>query len=189
MDSAQSQCQSSDEKLVKNVLKGDKESYGVLIDRYKNLAFRQALSRVGDFDMAEDIVQDAFMRGFENLTRLQAPGRFASWIAGITTNLCREVQRKRRIRSVSLDYLMEIGIEPGDPGNTSDYDQELILAIRKFVPQLKEKYREIIELRYTREYSCEKIANYLGLSQSAVFSRLHYARKHLSKMLKKEGLI
>lgn len=169
------------------VLDGNKEAYGFLIERYQHLAYRLALQKIGDLDMAEDAVQQSFITGYETLERLRNPASFASWIAGITKNVCKNLLRDRKNASVSLDYLADVGIEPGDSGNSSSYDREIISAVRNFIPRLPDKYREIIELRYNEGYSCEKIADFLNLSRSAVLSRLFYARKRLLKMLRKEG--
>jgi RNA polymerase sigma-70 factor (ECF subfamily) len=187
LDPAQSQNSVSDEKIISRVLDGDKESYGILIERYQHLAYRLALQIMGDYDMADDAVQQTFVTAYENLERLKNHGSFASWIAGITKNVCRNLLRDRQKPLVALDYLAEIGIEPSDSGNSSTYGNEMIGAIRNFIPRLPEKYREIIELRYNEDYSCQKIADFLNLSRSAVLSRLFYARKRLLKMLRKEG--
>ena len=187
VDSAQSQDPLSDREVVRQVLDGSKESYGILIERYQNLAYRLALRMLGDLDMSQDAVQEAFIIGYQNLERLENPGAFSSWIAGITKNTCRSILRDWKKHPVSLEYLAEIGIEPGDSGNPSSYDKELIEAVRRLLPTLPEKYREVVELRYTEGHSCQKIADFLSLSKSAVVSRLYYARKRLLKMLRKEG--
>lgn len=187
MNPAQSPNQSSDREIIDRVLNGEKELFGILIERYQHLAYRLVLQMLGDADMADDAVQETFITGYENLERLKNPSSFASWIAGITKNVCRNLLRDRKQTFQSLDYLAEVGIEPRDSGNSSTYDKELIVTIRKLIPRLPAKYREVIELRYTREYSCQKIADFLNLTRSAVLSRLFYARKQLLKMLRKEG--
>jgi RNA polymerase sigma factor (sigma-70 family) len=178
-----------DKEIIAAVLDGDKESYGILVDRYENLVFRLALRRLGDADMAEDIAQEAFLQGYQHLERLKNPASFASWISVITRNLCANIVRDRKLSTVSLEYLAETGIDPADEAKTPEYDKEMILAIRKLISKLPEKYREVVELRYAEEYSCNKIASFLDISVSAVLSRLFYARKRLLKMLKEEGLL
>ena len=189
MDKAQSPEKLSDQEIIDRVLKGDRELYGALIDLYRNLAYSLALQLLKDLDMAEDAVQEAFITGYENLERLKVPSLFSSGIAGITKNVCRNVLKERRKEPVSLDYLAEIGIEPPDSGKSTFYDPELVTAIRGLIPKLPGKCREIIELRYAEDFSCRKIAGFLHLSETAVFSRLFYARKRLLKMLRKEGKI
>jgi len=186
-ESAQSRERLPDGDIVKAVLEGERESYGILIDRYRNLAYHVALHLLKDCDMADDAVQEAFIKGYENLDRLRIPSSFSSWLAGITRNVCRDMLRKRSKTPVSLDYLAEIGTLPGDSEPAMLYDRETIQTLRRLLPRLPEKYREILELRYSEDFSCRKIARFLNLSETAVFSRLFYARKKLLKWLKRES--
>ena len=91
-----------DKDIVKLVLKGDKNSYGILVEKYKNLVYRLVLNMTGAYDGAEDLVQEAFMIGYENLERLNKPDLFASWLAGITRNVCRKHIRTNQKKTVSL---------------------------------------------------------------------------------------
>ena len=187
MDTAQSRNSLSDEQIVDQVVGGEKEAYGILLDRYQHLVCRLALTMLGSSDMVEDVVQESFLIGYENLERLRNPASFASWIAGITRNICRNLMRERKKTPVSLDYLSDIGIEPSDSGNSPYYDKELVVAVRKLIPRLPDRYRVLIELRYTEGFSCQKIADFLNLSKSAVITRLHRARKQLLRLLETEG--
>lgn len=189
MNTAQSANHISDEVAVERTLTGDRESYGILFERYQNLVYRVALIMLADCDAANDAVQDVFLIGYRNLERLTNPSSFAAWIAGIARNVCKNIKRNGRKQSVSLDYLAEIGVEPGTSGNANHHNEERMSAIKKLVPKLPDKYREIVELRYTEGFSCKKIADFLNLSMSAVKSRLFYARRLILKMLKKEGVL
>ena len=136
--------------------------------------------------MAQDAAQETFLRGYNNLDRLRDVSSFAAWMAGITRNPCRNLQRNMGQRPVSLEYLAELGIEPPDPGRPFAFNTGQLAALKKILPSLPEKYREILELRYAEDYSCKKIASFLSLSLSAVKSRLFHARKLILKRLKKE---
>lgn len=177
----------SDKQIVEKVTNGDKGAYGVLVDRHGNLVYRLALNILRDCDAAMDVIQEAFTIGYESLDRLKNPSSFASWIAGITKNLCRHVQKERKNSPLSLDHLADIGIEPGGPGTPDLGEQELLLAMRKVIGRLPETYREILELRCSTDFSYQKIADFLGISMSAVKSRLYHAKKEILKRLKKEG--
>jgi len=179
----------ADEEIVQRVLKGDTESFGILFERYHDLVYRLALMNLGDAEMAQDITQEAFLRAYNNLDRLRDIASFAAWIAGIARNLCRNIKRNKATQAVSLDYLAEEGIEPKDPGSPLPFQDERLAAVKKALPSLPNKYREILELRYTEEYSCKKIAQFLNLSMSTVKTRLFYARNLILKKLKKEGFV
>jgi len=181
--------QLSDKEVVEKVLSGDKESYGILLDRYQNLVYRIALINFHNLEIAEDIVQETFLIGYKSLDRLMNPSAFAQWIAAISKNVCNGYRRKAKQIPLSLDYLDEVKIEAVNSTSDSDSDKEMIHNIKKIVQKLPVKYREIIELRYTEGFSCKRLADFLNLSMSAVLSRLYYARKIILKMLKKEGVL
>jgi len=184
---AESHAGPPDGEIVNQVLKGDKEAYAVLVVRWQHLLYRLAVRMLGDTHMAEEAVQRAFITGYEKLERLNRPEAFGSWVAGITRNLCRNVLRDRTKQPVSLDSLAEAGTLPTNPGDPGSATTELIAAVRRLIPRLSEKDREILELRYTQGYSCRKVAEVLDLSPSAAASRLHQARKRLLRMLNREG--
>jgi RNA polymerase sigma factor (sigma-70 family) len=179
--------QPTDKEIVEKVLRGDKDSYRILVDRYKNLAYRLAAGLLGDCTLAEDAVQEAFIIGYQSLERLRNRYSFGSWIAGIATNICRNMLRERKHGTVSLDYLAEMGIEPTYSPSNSLADKESISAIRKVMLRIPKIYREVLELCYTEGYSSKKIAGFLNISESAVYVRLHRARKCVLRILKKKG--
>lgn len=179
----------SDNILVERVIQGDKESYRILVDRYKNLVFRLAITMLNDCDAAEDAAQEAFIIAYNNLTRLRTPSLFGSWIAGITKNICREYIKKQKSDPLSLEYLADSGIEPGSPCNTDIVDKELKATIQKIILNLPGKYREVIDLRYSEGFSYKKLSDFLGITMSAVKSRLFNAKNEIIKRLKKEGLL
>jgi RNA polymerase sigma-70 factor (ECF subfamily) len=179
--------QMTDQDLVEAVLKGEKQSYEALIDRYKNMAYKIALKLLGDADPARDVVQESFIAAYENLERLKKPAAFGSWLHSIVRHRSISLQRKNKINTVSLEYLADAGIEFKDSSGETDTNNEIVNTLRKLLLKLPEKYQEIIELRYMENYSCKKIADFLGISNSAVISRLHYARQRLRGMLRKEG--
>jgi RNA polymerase sigma-70 factor (ECF subfamily) len=178
-----------DEEIVQRALEGDKEAFGILFDRYYNLVYRLTLMKLGDKDMALDATQESFLKGYENLDRLREASSFASWMAGIARNLCRNILRNKGREPVSLDYLAEEGIEPPDSGHPPVFNPEQTDAVKKALLKIQVKYREALELRYAEEYSCGKIASFLNISLSAVKSRLFHARNLIKKHLKKEGLL
>lgn len=186
---AQSRENLKDEEIILMVLEGDKEAYGILFERYYNLVYRLTLMKLGDKEMALDATQESFLRGYENLDRLRDASSFASWMAKIARNYCRNLLRNKGKEPISLNYLAEKGIEPSVLNHSPVFNPEQTHALKKALPRLHEKHREVLELRYAEEYSCKKIASFLNCSLSAVKSRLFYARNLIRKYLKKEGLL
>ena len=186
---AQSYEEFSDKELVELVLDGNKYLYGELFNRYKDLVYRHCLMIIGDNDMALDALQESFLTGYKSLDRLRNPEKFAFWIAGIAKNICLNLKRKFDSRMISLDSIVDKGIEPSSSGDDSLFDPELIQKVRKIMATLPKAHREIIELFYVKNISTKQIANFLGISLSAVKSRLFHSRKIILKLLKKDGAI
>jgi DNA-directed RNA polymerase specialized sigma24 family protein len=96
--------------LVEKAQAGDRDSYGQLVDRYGAVVLAIAYSRTGNGAIAQDIAQDAFLIGFENISSLRQPARFGAWLRGITTNLCKkwyQSQTYRRRLEEDSDALRE----------------------------------------------------------------------------------
>ena len=178
--------QYSDKQAIDEVLGGNKEAYGLLLDRYKNLVYRIALNFLEDCEQAEDVVQETFLRAYKNLERLHNPDLFGFWLSGIAKNICRNIYREHKKAMISMDHLKEVALLDTGANNPLN-KSELIEAIRKAILVIPEKYKEILQLRYVEGYSCKSIAGFCNLSKSAVLVRLYRARKQVMKILKKEG--
>jgi RNA polymerase sigma-70 factor, ECF subfamily len=177
----------TDRQLIEDTLLGNRQSYGLIVTRYKDTVYRYALGLLHDSSTAEDVTQTAFIKAYQNLSRLRNPDAFPSWIAVITRNCCMSLHRKNSNPTVSLDYLSEIGFEPATNRDDGGYDPELIAGIRELIPKLPPRFREILELFYYKDSSMKDIAAFLGISVSSACTRLHRARKCLLKVLEREG--
>lgn len=178
-----------DQDIVRQVLDGDKSAFEPLFERYQYLVYHRALMILRDCDKAEDVVQDVFLAVYKNLDRLKEPAHFGSWVAAITRNTCMNLLRKEKKKAISLDDLKEIGIEPDVVKAGTKQKNERVLAVKQCIAKLAGKYREILEMKYSRDMSCKRIAGFLDVPVSTVKSRLFYARKKVIKMLKKEGAL
>jgi len=178
----------TDKEVVEKVLYEDKQLYGILVNRYQNLVFRVALEKLKDHESASDALQETFFKAYRNLDRLNKPESFASWIYSITINVCRNMKRKNRKNTVSINDVDERSLEQKKEENVPPIDREKYTALKGIIEKLPQKHRQIIDLRYTEGFSCKKIANFLGISERSVVNRLYYARKLILKMFEKEGL-
>lgn len=179
--------ETADQVLIEHVLEGRQEAFTVLFQRYRNLVFHRANRVLGDADRAEDVVQEVFTAAFRHLDRLREPAAFGVWLSSITRNKCMNLIREQKLKTVSLDELTESGFELAAPAPGDPVAAEQLALIRDVIPRLPEKYREIVELRYKRELSYDKLAERLRISLSAVKSRLFHARQSIIDVLRKEG--
>src|SRR5437773_10412276 len=94
--------QASDGEIVRAVLAGDRESYAQLVERYRDRDARYAARMLGSADAAEDAVQDAFVRAFDQLSQCKEPDKFVGWFFLILRNRC-FAERRRNRSEASLD--------------------------------------------------------------------------------------
>ena len=175
-----------DALLVTTSLTGDRCAYEDLVRKYQNAVFGLAFSYVRNEQDAEDLVQDAFIKGYLRLETLADPARFGSWVRSIAVNEARQHLRKRRTvtaRALNLDGAA-LAMERQA---LDDYRQEQIQAeIWEEVNALPELYRTPVILHYANRLSYEQIADFLGLEVSTVRGRLQKARAKMRTALEEE---
>ncbi len=107
----------SDAELVRRGREGDEIALGALADRHQAAAFRVALSLVRDGDLAQDVVQDAFLKAFGGLKAFRGDAAFRTWLLTITANAARgALRRQGRRREASLDAMGPMAAPGADPG-------------------------------------------------------------------------
>ncbi|MDJ0701882.1 MAG: DUF151 domain-containing protein [Leptolyngbyaceae cyanobacterium MO_188.B28] len=171
---------------------GDKAAFSRLIERYQPLAFRFARSIVVQTDIAQDLVQEAFLQAYLSLDRLREVNHFQSWLCGIVLNVCRSYlrHRNRKVTLLSFEETMgglQVDINPfiatsPDPMTVAE-EQELYGLVLEAVNALSPKNRTATRLFYFEQLTLNEIANFLGISITAVKGRLHKARKQLKEQL------
>lgn len=167
----------SDAALVYETLEGDREAFGELVDRYKNLVMSFIAARV-PADQVDDLGQETFLRGFRVLASLRNPDRFSSWLLGIASHVCVDWHRSRR-RPVSLDAqpieLDEDAAQrrptPPRPDEAAEAKEAAELLLES-LDQLPETYRITLVLKHMDGLSCQQIADRLGVALGTVTSRL-----------------
>ncbi len=181
-----------DDELVNNCLTGDPKSYHQLVTRYQKKLFSVAYGMVHQVEDALDLVQEAFLKGYRNLSKFQGQSSFYTWIYRILINLCIDFLRKEK-RQHMEDYddtmqqntsvgSMFLTLQPGahhrDPLNAVS-NKELGEQIWCAIQDLSDNHRAVIVLREIEGLSYEEIAATLGCSKGTVMSRLHHARARL----------
>ena len=141
---------------------------------YGGTVYRLAMCRMQSVPDAEDIYQDVFLRLFGQDTAEWDGERMKAWLIRTTVNRCNDLHRFRLRRPmVSLEEL------PDMARPVEERHRELWAV----VAALPEKQRTVIHLHYAEGYSCEELADMLGLPAATVRSRLHRGRKQLKTLL------
>jgi len=176
----------SDQKLIEAAQQGDKAAFGQLIRRHQKRVFRFIYGLTGSFDVAEDVVQEAFVRAYGAIARFRPGYDFYPWISRIARNLAfNHIHREEK--KESLDTLSEKGFDP----STADLGPlEQLLdkqAQKRFYAALKAmptKYRSVFVLRHFEDMDYAEIASYLKIPPGTGDSRLYRARQFLMEELK-----
>ena len=168
--------------LVTQALAGRMDAYSALVRRFQDMAVGYAYSHLGDFHLAEDAAQEAFVQAFLDLSRLREPEAFPGWLRRIVFKHCDRIARKRRLPVVSLDAVGEIGVEGKDPVEILD-QQRVKDRVSLAIQGLPEHQRMVVSLFYISEYSHREIAAFLGAPVQTVKNRLYASRKRLKKEL------
>lgn len=176
----------ADEEVVARVTAGDRALFEVLMRRHNQRLFRVARSILGDDAGAEDVMQEAYVRAFENLDQFAGRARFSTWLTKIAVHEAL-ARRRRGRRLVGLpaaeDLDRELAAERGNGEPPSPEEEsargELRETLRRAVDALPSTLRVVFVLREVEKLSTAETAAALGLGESAVKVRLHRARRAL----------
>jgi RNA polymerase sigma-70 factor (ECF subfamily) len=175
-----------DAALVGRAVAGEESAYRALYDRHRPAVFRLARG-FGSFgsDDVEDVVQEAFVRAFRSLPRLEQPARFGAWVLAIARN--RAISRLARARASGqlaedLGKEAEAAGEPVPPDPDAEAELELVRRIISELPEGAEK--ETVHLFYVEgQLSAREIAARLGVGKSAITMRLERFRAKVKRRL------
>ncbi|HEX6881504.1 MAG TPA: RNA polymerase sigma factor [Terriglobales bacterium] len=180
--------------LVNAARKGDIAAFEALVKRYDRNVFRIAQHITQNREDAEDVVQDAFLKAYQNLGQFQGQSKFYTWLVRIAVNeALMRLRRRRPERMVSLDEdvkteedSMPREIADWSPNPEQQYTQgELKDILSRTIQGLPASFRTVFVLRDVEGLSTEETADALGLSIPAVKSRLLRARLQLRERLNK----
>jgi RNA polymerase sigma-70 factor (ECF subfamily) len=175
----------NDKTLLNDVKNSDKSAFKKLFHQYHSTLFRFIVYRVHDEDLAEDIVQETFLRVWNNRLKLDPNKSFFSLIAKIGTNLCYDHFRHQEVRVRHKDTIPKPEQSDYDDPQKSQELNELKDEINRIVnEQLPEKCREIFVLSRIEGLANQEIAAILDLSRRTVENQLYRALKILKKHLK-----
>ncbi|MGH9433032.1 MAG: RNA polymerase sigma factor [Terriglobia bacterium] len=182
-------------RLVDAAKMGDDEAFSILANQYYKNIYRLALRITGNHEDAEDTSQEALMKAYCNLRVFQGKSRFYTWLVRIVMNEALMKLRKRRSnRQVSLDEVVYLDADTTVPREIVDsqqdpekryaeveFEETLAAALENLGPRLTAAF----QLRNVEELSVKETADALGISMSAVKSRLLRARCRLRLRLKR----
>jgi RNA polymerase sigma-70 factor (ECF subfamily) len=170
----------SDGDLVRAVRNGRREAYDELVRRHAAKIGAVCRSRLGPRGPVEDMVQEAFLRGFRALASLAEPEKFSSWLYGIATRTCLDWLKAKERGQISYDAL---GGPDGPGPSARPEDPDRSAKLHEQIDALPEAYREVVLLFYYKKQSYREMSELLNLSAAAINARLTKARAMLRERM------
>jgi RNA polymerase sigma-70 factor (ECF subfamily) len=168
-------------RLVKDAIKGNRDSYGILIKNYTGLIYTMALRMTQDHHMAEDLCQETFIKGWIKLKALKKHEAFPGWIATIARRTClNAIDKRNRQREVGEE---ECGLENVNPTLPPSYSPARVI-LEEAICRLSLRDRQLITLSYFEELSSNEVAEIMDISPGSVRVSLMRAREKLKELLK-----
>ena len=176
-----------DVELIQHILAGDEDAFESLSKKYQKQVHALVFRKVGDFQTAEDITQETFLRVYQKLATLNDPAKFSAWLYAIVNHLCIAWHRKNRLQTEALQeiHISEIETDVYSRYVTVEHAKTTAEAqrdlVKKLLTKLKENDQEVITLHYFEEMTSSEIGAHLGVSENTIKSWLHRARQQLKR--------
>jgi len=170
-----------DQLYIDKVISGDLSAYTYLVDKHKDMAFSVALRIVRNYEDAEEIVQDAFVKAYQNMEAFRNKSKFSTWLYRIVFNAAISRTRKKSLESTDLDSFVIDNYSTDEiKENINKLDSnEQIKLVNKLIDKLPPLEYTLINLYYKEECSIDEISEITGLTDSNVKVKLHRIRKKL----------
>jgi RNA polymerase sigma factor (sigma-70 family) len=181
--------QPSDSALVSLYLAGQESAFAMLLERHRSRAFTTILLIVRDEDVAEDLLQDTFIKAIHTLKsgRYSEENKFASWICRIAHNLAIDSFRRGKrsnTRSLSDDVVLANTLTIVEEGADDALAREETYArLRELIQELPAAQKEVLLMRHYGDMSFQEIADATGVSINTALGRMRYALINLRKKI------
>jgi RNA polymerase sigma-70 factor (ECF subfamily) len=187
--------ENDDYKLIKLCLRGKKEAFAKLVDKYNRRVYNLAYRLTSNPEKAKDIAQEAFIKVYRSLERYDPQYKFSSWLLKTVSNLCIDYHRTRQTSTASLEVILASGAESAllSDAQLKTSTEEVIeerleaLELKQIISEgielLPVDYKSVLVLRHIQNLSYKEIAHILELPMGTIKARIFRARKLLKGFL------
>jgi len=187
----------TDSETINDIIRGDKEKFRLLIEKYQQMVFRTCMGFVHNKDDADDLTQEVFIQAYQALSKFKMESAFSTWLYRIAVNA--SLNKIRRSAGTSLFQRIESLFERDNnkvdffsPVNTEDPEsiiikQEHSLWLKKALDSLPENQRTAIILSKYDDLPQKEIAEIMNITEGAVEALLQRAKKNLREKLMGDG--
>jgi RNA polymerase sigma-70 factor (ECF subfamily) len=185
--------------LIRACKEGDQTAFNLLVWRWEKPLFNFTYKYVGDAHLAQDLVQETFVRVLRSIHGYEHRGAFSTWLYRIAVNLCRDHFRKKRIPMVSLDdyYTTSAGermyVKDRVAAEGAGSDEAMAAAhreelVRRLIAGLPEEQRIVIVMKEYQALTFREIADVLDVPAGTVKARLYRGLRTMREQLEHDGI-
>ena len=177
----------TDEALIARIAGGDRLAMQVLFARHHVRVYRFVLRLVRNEATAEDLISDVFLDIWRQAGKFEGRSAVTTWMLGIARFKALSALRRRQEDELDDETAERIEDQSDDP-ETALSKKDTGAVLRECLTKLSAEHREVIDLVYYHEKSVEEVAEVVGIPEATVKTRMFYARKKLSELLKQQGV-
>lgn len=170
-------------EIIRKAKQGKKEAFGQLVVKYKGSVFRQAYAILNDPAEAEDIAQEAFIKVYNTLIKLENEYAFAAWLSRIVVHLCYDQIKKSKKEKEAFNRWHNVRKKHASCRQGAIEHKQLQLNIAEAMQELSPEQRVVITLRDVQGFTYDEIADIVQVPVGTIKSRIHTARKALKNLL------
>ncbi len=182
-------------RLVHEIIEGDKEKYRILIRRYRRLVSTVVSGMISNRDDRQELGQEIFVKIYKNLSTFKFRSKLSTWIARIAYNTCIKYLRKKRIPLLedtseeklknpdNLESRIDTFVSDGLSPDRILEEKQIIEMLSREIENLPVKYRVVISFYHVENMSMGEISSITGLPEGTVKSQLFRARKILKERI------
>jgi RNA polymerase sigma-70 factor (ECF subfamily) len=177
----------SDEVLIARIAGGDRLAMQVLFARHHVRVYRFVLRLVRNEATAEDLISDVFLDVWRQAGKFEGRSAVSTWMLSIARFKALSALRRRPEQELDDKTAEQIEDHSDDP-EVALAKKDKAAVLRQALSKLSAEHREVVDLVYYHEKSVEEVAGIVGIPEATVKTRMFYARKKLSELLKEQGI-
>src|SRR5262245_62484308 len=177
----------SDEALIARIASGDRDAMRALYLKHHVRVYRFVMRLVRNQTTAEDVISDVFLDVWRQAGSFEGRSAVSTWLLAIARFKALSVLRRKPEEELAEDGAAGLS-DPADNPEVSVQKQDTGAILRQCLTALTREHREVIDLVYYHEKSVEEVSRIVGIPQATVKTRMFYARKRLSRLLRSAGV-
>lgn len=167
-----------DDSIINRCKKGENTAFKEIYEKYKKAMFNISYRLLNSIDDSNDVLQESFIKAFQNISKFENEAAFGSWLKRVVINHSIDILKKQKNNSISIDQL-EL-IDEIDEPNDIKYDIEIV---KKCIQELPDGYRIVLTLYLFEDYSHKEIATMLKISEGTSKSQYNRAKRKIIQLI------